>query len=152
MPVLASPLLLLFTLTLHLLKVLPVKASAGLFTYYEDPFLPSPDSPNLILELGPSRWRHMNIPNNECGGNGQINGFGQSPIVIPPEVESTCHADLAGYEFEQGNCTWDQLFFQILPNGVWVGPVRILYIICWMLIYGGLYPSNYTALYPSSSL
>ena len=80
----------------------------------------------------------MNIPNNQCGGNGQINGFGQSPIVISPEVESTCHADLAGYEFEQGDCTWDHLFFQILPNGVWVGPVRIIKYICWVLIYGGL--------------
>ena len=80
----------------------------------------------------------MNIPNNECGGNGQINGFGQSPIVVPPEVESTCHADLAGYEFEQGDCTWDQLLFQILPNGVWVGPVRI---IKYMLgdLYGGFF-------------
>ncbi len=133
MPVLASPLLLFFALTLHLLKVSPVKASAGLFTYYEDPFLPSENFPNLILELGPSRWRHMNIPNNECGGNGQINGFGQSPIVISPEVESTCHADLTGYEFEQGDCTWDQLFFQILPNVVWVGPVSIFSYLWWII-------------------
>ena len=70
----------------------------------------------------------MNIPNNQCGGNGQINGFGQSPVVISPEVESMCHADLTGYEFEQGDCTWDQLFFQILPNGVWVGPVSSCFI------------------------
>ena len=71
----------------------------------------------------------MDIPNNRCGGNGQVNGFGQSPIVISPEVESTCHADLAGYEFEQGDCTWDQLLFQILPNSVLVGPVRFFILL-----------------------
>jgi len=48
-----------------------VDASAGLFTYYEDPFLPSQDNPNLIFELGPARWRNLNLLNNECGGNGR---------------------------------------------------------------------------------
>lgn len=48
-----------------------VGASAGLFTYYEDPFLPSPDNPNLVFELGPARWRNLNLANNQCGGNGR---------------------------------------------------------------------------------
>ena len=55
----------------------------------------------------------------------EINGFGQSPIVISPVIEQKCDTDLSGYEFEQGDCTWDELFFQILTNGVWVGPNRV---------------------------
>ena len=54
-----------------------------------------------------------------------MNGHGQSPIVIPPETEDKCDTDLSGYMFEEGDCTWDQLFFQILSNGVWVGPKRV---------------------------
>jgi len=54
-----------------------------------------------------------------------VNGFGQSPIVVPPETEANCDTDLSGYMFEEGDCMWDQLFFQILHNGVWVGPNRV---------------------------
>lgn len=63
--------LLLPILILLSFATIQVGASAGLFTYYEDPFLPSPDNPNLIFELGPARWRSLNLLNNECGGNGR---------------------------------------------------------------------------------
>ena len=43
---------------------------------------------------------------------------GQSPIAIPGNVRDTCHTDLSGYQFESGDCTWDDLNFRIVLNGV----------------------------------
>lgn len=48
-----------------------------LYAYFEAPL--SDDD----LALGPSKWKDLDhIPGNQCGGNGQVNGFGQSPIVL----------------------------------------------------------------------
>ena len=104
--------------------VRPANANAGVFTYYEDSFRPDEGS-RATLEVGPARWRDLLIPNNQCGGGGQLNGDGQSPIVIPAANRDRCDTDLSGYEFRQGTCTWDQLMFQIVTNGLIVGPQRV---------------------------
>lgn len=74
--------------------------------------------------FGPSQWRNIIFPpvvapmGNQCGGIGQSTGYGQSPIVIPEEVRDTCDTDLSGYTFESGDCTWDQLEFRAILNGL----------------------------------
>lgn len=76
---------------------------------------------------GPSQWRNIIFPpqiaptGNQCGGIGQKTGFGQSPIVVPQQARDQCQTNMAGYKFEAGTCTWADLDFQILTNGVWVG-------------------------------
>lgn len=96
-------------------QVSSVLGNAGVFAYYE----------TAIAGLGgrgPSQWQNLIFPpavapfGNQCGGNGQQNGFGQSPVAIPPQVESKCDADMTGYEFEQPTCTWDDVWFRILNN------------------------------------
>lgn len=76
---------------------------------------------------GPSQWRNIIFPpqiaplGNQCGGVGQQTGFGQSPIVVPAEARDQCSVGMTGYKFEAGTCTWNDLNFQILNNGAWVG-------------------------------
>ena len=59
---------------------------------------------------------------NQCGGIGQRTGYGQSPIIIRNEVREQCDTDLSGYMFEGGTCTWDELDFRIVLNGVIIHP------------------------------
>ena len=55
-------------------------------------------------------------------GIGQSTGYGQSPIAIPRLSRDTCDTDFSGYAFESGDCSFDQLEFRIILNGVIVGP------------------------------
>lgn len=95
-------------------------ASAGLFSYYETP-LPSG------LVTGPSNWHALVDGSassaNQCGGTGHATGFGQSPIVVPhfPD-EQPCDTDLSHYIFQEGDCSYENLQFEITNDGVKVSP------------------------------
>jgi hypothetical protein len=80
-------------------------AGGDLFTYYESG------------GLGPSNWANLEIDGNQCGGTNGASGFGQSPVTIDSETVSTCDTDLAAYEFNGGDCTWDDLAFSINNGG-----------------------------------
>lgn len=107
-----------------------VSANAGLFTYYETPLFDRQGNKGMVMAsepargVGPSQWRNLAFPpivaptGNQCGGMGQQTGFGQSPVVVPSQVRDTCDTDLGGYQFEAGTCTWDDMDFRILTNGV----------------------------------
>lgn len=80
--------------------------------------------------FGPSQWRNIIFPpivaptGNQCGGIGQTTGYGQSPIVIPEHARDACDTDLSGYTFESGDCTWDDLLFRAVLNGVIVNATQ----------------------------
>ena len=80
-------------------------AGGNLYTYYESG------------GLGPSNWANLEIDGNQCGGTNGASGFGQSPVTIDSETVSTCDTDLAAYEFNGGDCTWDDLKFSINNGG-----------------------------------
>lgn len=109
------------------LKLLCVKAAGGgtsvgnpnLYTYFETPLKDD------VGAIGPSKWRDLDhIQNNQCGGNGQENGFGQSPVVLSQELVywGICHAGMDGYEASPGTCNWDDLDFKITPHGLSIIP------------------------------
>jgi carbonic anhydrase len=80
-------------------------ASGDLYTYYESG------------GLGPANWANLEIDGNQCGGTNGASGFGQSPVTIDSETVSTCDTDLSAYEFNGGDCTWDDLAFSINNGG-----------------------------------
>ena len=109
------------------LKLLDVKAAGGgtsfgnpnLYTYFETPLKDD------VGAIGPSKWRDLDhIPNNQCGGNGQENGFGQSPVVLSQELvySGICHAGMDGYEPSPGTCNWNDLDFKLTPHGLSITP------------------------------
>ena len=124
----------LISLLFAAVQLAVVNGNAGVFTYYETPMFYRIGNDGYIMAhepevgFGPSQWRNIIFPpvlaplGNQCGGRGQSTGYGQSPIVIPEDIVGTCETDFHGYEFEQSTCTWDQLDFRILLNGVIVGP------------------------------
>lgn len=57
------------------------------------------------------------IPDNQCGGYGQTNGFGQSPVVLSTSLLWQCHTDMSGYEVFQGTCYWSDLQFEVTKHG-----------------------------------
>ena len=107
-----------------------VSGNAGLFTYYETPLFYRIGNKGIVMAneqavgFGPSQWQNIFFPpqliptGNQCGGMGQVNGYGQSPIVIPSETRDTCDVGLEGYEFQAGDCSWDDLNFRTVNNGV----------------------------------
>ena len=113
---------------------LQVNGNAGVFTYYETPMFDRIGNTGYVMAhspavgAGPSQWKNILFPpqvaptGNQCGGRGQESGYGQSPIVIEQEVREACDTDLTGYTFEKGTCTWDELEFRLISNGVIVHP------------------------------
>lgn len=84
--------------------------------------------------LGPSRWALLRTPENQCGGgltpddvsgvDGIFTGekwsdYGQSPVAVKWE---DCQGTF-DYEFESGDCTFEQLEYSISNNGVKVQPI-----------------------------
>jgi len=89
--------------------------SPDLYSFFETPLKDD------VGSIGPSRWRDLDhIPDNQCGGNGQQNGFGQSPIVLSTDFFWMCHTDFSGYEVNEGNCKWSDLQFEITKHGLTV--------------------------------
>ncbi|KAL7551735.1 hypothetical protein ACHAWF_014918 [Thalassiosira exigua] len=118
-PTTSAALLCLFLLLLARLPF--ASANDGVFTYYEDPFR-APGS-SEIIRAGPSTWRDLLIPGNQCGGQvGQSTGYDQSPVVVPRAVAEGCDTNMKGYEFEAATCEYADLNFRIVTNGVVVGP------------------------------
>ena len=117
-------------LLVWLLAAQHVAGNAGVFTYYESPMFYRIGNDGYVMAhdpevgFGPSQWRNIIFPpiiaptGNMCGGRGQENGYGQSPIVIPPEARDTCDSNFEGFKFEGGDCSWNQLQFRIILNGV----------------------------------
>jgi carbonic anhydrase len=87
------------------LQVGKAAEEGAVFTYYE------------TGGFGPSNWTNLEIENNECGGTNGASGFGQSPVTIDAETVRTCDTDMAAYNFEGGNCGWNDLKFSIGSNG-----------------------------------
>lgn len=106
------------------------RGNVGLFTYFETPLFDRIGNKGVVMAqeravgAGPSQWPNILFPpqlvptGNQCGGIGQVTGYGQSPIVIPAEVRDRCDVGFKGYIFEPGTCTWDDLNFRIITNGV----------------------------------
>ena len=80
-------------------------AGGGGYTYYEDG------------GLGPSNWAFLSIDGNQCGGTTGASGFGQSPVTIDEKTGGFCDTSMYQYEFNGGECTWDQLDFSIGSTG-----------------------------------
>mmetsp|Transcript_23679 Transcript_23679/g.36571 ORF Transcript_23679/g.36571 Transcript_23679/m.36571 type:complete len:789 (-) Transcript_23679:232-2598(-) len=91
-------------------KIAHGAAGDGLYTYYEEG------------GLGPNRWQFLDLENNQCGGTGGASGYGQSPIKILSDYQNSCFQGYEAYEFNAGDCKWDQLDFTIGNNGVKVEP------------------------------
>ncbi len=70
-----------------------------------------------ILNFDVSLFISQKIPDNQCGGYGQTNGFGQSPVVLSTNLFWQCHTDLSGYELFQGTCNWSDLQFEVTKHG-----------------------------------
>jgi hypothetical protein len=110
-----------------------VNGNAGIFTYYETPLFKRIGNKGVVMAseravgAGPSQWPNILFPpqiapsGNQCGGIGQRTGYGQSPIVVPAEARDSCDTGLEGYAFEGGSCTWEDLSFRIITNGVIIG-------------------------------
>mmetsp|Transcript_16830 Transcript_16830/g.22116 ORF Transcript_16830/g.22116 Transcript_16830/m.22116 type:complete len:106 (-) Transcript_16830:64-381(-) len=86
-------------------KIAHGAAGDGLYTYYEEG------------GLGPNRWQFLDLENNQCGGTGGASGYGQSPIKILSDYQNSCFQGYEAYEFNAGDCKWDQLDFTIGNNG-----------------------------------
>lgn len=56
----------------------PIHSEDYLWTYFETPLTETVQYNEG--HLGPLHWKNLPIPNNQCGGAGQVDGFGQSPI------------------------------------------------------------------------
>lgn len=99
------------------LRAQQASANVGIFSYYETAI-------DGLGPVGPSQWPnlvlHDDHGHNECGGTGQLTGFGQSPIVFPDFAGKQCDSNFNGYSFEAGTCTWDDLRFSIENNSVQV--------------------------------
>ena len=89
-----------------------------LWAYFETPL------EDDVGPIGPSRWRDLNIPHNQCGGGGQKDGFGQSPVVIPYYLSENneCHTDLSGYATMDGTCTWVDVDYLIQKDSLVLRP------------------------------
>ena len=95
----------------------PVSSEDYLWTYFETPL--SRDVEHNGGHLGPTHWKDLKIPNNQCGGGGMKNGFGQSPVVISyTYINEECDSNLDGYETFNGTCTWSDLDYAILKDGL----------------------------------
>jgi len=90
-----------------------------LFAYFEAP-LPEDEA---FGKIGPTVWRDLfRIHPNFCGGNGQHNGFGQSPVVIDEADLLNCDRNMNEYSFSDGNCKFEDLKFEVNKDGLSVGP------------------------------
>ena len=103
---------------LCLLLTWPLLATGnvGLFTYFETPLFDRIGNKGVVMAqeravgAGPSQWPNILFPpqlvptGNQCGGIGQVTGYGQSPIVIPADVRDRCDVGFKGYVFEPGTC------------------------------------------------
>ncbi len=90
-----------------------------LFAYFETPLKYD------VGAIGPSKWRDLDhIPGNQCGGNGQVNGFGQSPVIISQEMAyfGVCHESMDGYEPFPGTCSWSDIDFKVTTHGLSITP------------------------------
>jgi len=87
----------------------------SLYAYFETP-LPDDD----VGHIGPSAWKNLfRVPDNKCGGGGQKDGFGQSPVAIPYAVTLDQCYDIQSYQVkERATCTVQDLTFQIQKNGL----------------------------------
>ncbi len=95
----------------------PIRSEDYLWTYFETPL--SDTVKYNGGNLGPTNWKDLPIPNNQCGGGGQANGFGQSPIVIPYEKTTKgCDSHMNRYETAPGDCTWQDVDFPIMKDAV----------------------------------
>jgi len=89
------------------------------FAYFESPLVED----EAFGTIGPSAWKNLfRIEPNFCGGHGQVNGFGQSPIVIPNSVAFKCDRNVNEYSFTDGNCKFEDLEFEVTKDGLSVGP------------------------------
>lgn len=125
----------IFLLAFLLVGYIPfVNGNAGVFTYYETPMFDRIGNTGYVMAhspavgAGPSQWKNILFPpivaplGNQCGGRGQESRYGQSPIVIEGTAVTECQTDLTGYIFDKGTCTWEELEFRIISNGVIVHP------------------------------
>ncbi len=109
-------------LLLLLISLSSVSAEGGstagnpdLYAYFETPLKDD------VGAIGPSKWRDLDhIPNNQCGGNGQVNGFGQSPLVLPEELFyfNICHDGMDGYVPTPATCSWSDVEFKVTTHGL----------------------------------
>lgn len=92
-----------------------------------DAFILNHSSILLLLSLfvvGPSQWKDLDgFDDNQCGGNGQVDGFGQSPIIIPIQYSglfgsSTCYDDMSGYTWAPGNCRYRYMKYKVRKDGL----------------------------------
>jgi NhaP-type Na+/H+ or K+/H+ antiporter len=111
-----SSLYLLATLIIH--RVRANQGDPELYAYFETPL------EDDVGAIGPSNWRDLeHIHENQCGGYGQTNGFGQSPVIFSEDVAYyQCHTDMSGYEPLQGDCNWSDLEFTVGKHGLRVVP------------------------------
>jgi len=93
-----------------------------LFAYFEAPL---PDD-EAFGKIGPSVWRDLfRINPNFCGGNGQHNGFGQSPVVVDESMVLNCDRNMNEYSFSDGDCKFEDLKFEVKKDGLSVGPKAV---------------------------
>ena len=97
-----------------------VSSEDYLWTYFETPL--SENVPQNGGHLGPTHWKDLKIPNNQCGGGGMKDGFGQSPVVIPFNLDGECDSNMDGYETFNGTCTWSDVDYAILKDGLQIKP------------------------------
>ena len=75
------------------------------FTYYE------------LGGLGPSSWPFLQFEGNQCGGTQGQSGYGQSPVSIEQLTLDHCNTNMVDYNFDGGDCKWEDLRFSINDGG-----------------------------------